>query len=396
MISSMTFIRRACMWAGLLAVLGCKKDSAHAEPIPEDIRGAYGRQVEDAWLPTLGLEVDVDTLRYSEMTVRIISGAPRGNDYQIDQAEVTWTKVDKPPKLCKGTLARQRNRLLLSLFEIDADEKCEPILDGDWSAWTPRTTFSESMQGTFGSQSLYSAFENLVVTKERIEVPELDALQIEEAVVFVGREDQLIVRRARFGDAVCRGEVRVEEDRLGGTLQPLPTEDPDADSGHCPRLFGTRWSVTTSALPTKPLSNGKVRIEIEGDKLTLTTTDEQNLRCEQTILRTGTRSPTEVGRDPIPVGGGQVLLLSPAKPSSGIEACQGRLENLAAAQCEEYFGAPCAPSSLDALRSGHGSELSCPTHVVIGDPTTSGRKVALLPSSIPNAVCFEMVGDFEE
>lgn len=381
----------------VLILSGCKDQTPTEVEIPEAIRGAYGRTPQDAELPTLGLEVDVDTLRYSEMQMKVVQGEATGkNGFRIDLAEVTWARSGREPKRCKGTLARLRERLLVSLFEVDRDVECESSLDGDWSHWAPRTTFPEPMHGTYGSPSLYSAFEAFTVTADTIDLGMDPPLEIEEAVGFAGVDDRIILRRAAYGELTCRGELTVEEDRLTGTLESLPREDGEKPSARCPRLAGHRWSVDATRLPKGSLTNGKVTVAVDGETVTITTNDEQGLACEQKILRTGRRQATEVGRDRIAVGAGDVLLLSPATPTSGIEGCQERLSNLAAAQCAEYLGAPCDPTLLDALHRDRPDPVGCPTHIVIGEPTTEGRKIALLPSTIPNAVCFEMSGNFQE
>lgn len=378
----------------LLAVTGCKTDGAATNAIPEALRGAYGRKASDAFVTTLGLEVDVDTLRYSGMTIKILEGkALSDDDFQVTLAELAWAKSDKKPRECKGTIAKQGNQLLITLFKTVGDDKCDPNLNGEWKAWKPTKAFPEALRGTFGSKDPYSREEGTVVEEALLRRTWGSAdLELAEAVAFVGVEDELIVRDSAFGETRCRGTIHVEDDQLSGELEIIP--DTEAADAYCPPLRGQRWTVEANRLPQKTLANGSVRIEMKDGKVILSTTDDQGLRCEQEVLRTSTRSVARSGRDGIPVMGGTVLLLDHAEPKAGASGCQERLGGLASARCEELMGAPC-----DASMIGGGAEppaINCPTHLVLGDPDANGRKVAFLPQDLQTAVCWETKEYFKE
>ncbi len=369
------------------AMLGgsCEGDAETSE-IPESLRGAYGRQDTDAYFPTLGLEVDVDTIRFSELTIKILAGKKVGSDtLQITEAELQWAKDDKPPRKCKGTIARQGSRLLLSLFKADSDAKCDSTLDGDWEAWAPVDAIPESMVGTYGLRDPYSGGEGITVEGKQLrDGASGETIELEQIVMFESRPNHLVVRRSKVGSRTCRGHINLVEESLEGELEKV---DSGPSGSRCTKVGGHRWSVDTRRLPKGPITNGKVTVEIEGETVKLRTEDDQKLRCEQKIIRTATRNAADSGRDRIPVMGGEVLTLHHAEPSSGASACAERLDGLADAECEEYLGTSC---------SGFGRTLEddagirCPTHIVIGEPEGSGRKVALLPHSRANAVCWEL------
>jgi hypothetical protein len=377
--------------AAVCATTACDDKKAEAEEIPESIRGSYGRDDTDAFFDTLGLEVDKDVLRYSEMRVKIISGKMVGSTYQVDEAEVTWARQDEPPKKCKGTLARQGERLLISMFKQDADETCESSLKGEWKAWAPTTKFPEPMLGTFGTSSLYGGFTTISVTPEAITFTDGEAITIDQGVAFEGRDDYVLVRKGKWPNVECKGSVSMVEGNIRINLDPIDEDAPRP----CPRFTFEPWTINAANLPKKSVDNGKVRLDVDGKTLKLSTLDEQGLRCEQKILRSGTRSSTDSGRDRIPVGAGEVLVLERKAPTAGTDGCDERLRNLASNRCEELFGAPCEGQLLEDFHGSGAVGLRCPTHVIIGDATTHGRKIALLPQSIPNVVCFEMSGDFQ-
>ncbi len=380
--------RHAALLAALsLGTLSCDKGGETA-PIPESLRGAYGRTDADAFLPTLGLEVDVDTLRYSELTVKIISGKelPNGS-YQVDEAELRWAKDagSKDPKKCKGTIDRHGTRLLLTMFKLESEGKCESSLEGDWEAWSLVDAVPDSMAGSYGRKDPYAVAEGLRLEGgELIPTTSDETMKLDEAVMFESKPDHLIVRKGTFGAAQCTGGIDLVEGQLRGRLEPVEDTGP-----YCPSVFGHRWTLDTTQVPKGALANSNVSLEVRGETVLLKTLDEQSLKCEQAILRTATRKVTESGRDGIPVMGGQVLVLHDAKPTGGASACADRLGGLALAQCEEYLGVPCDEGMLSATAHS-ADDVKCPTHIVIGDSEGGKRKVALLPKSLENAVCWEL------
>lgn len=372
----------------LLTTTACSKGSDEVMPIPESLRGAYGRTDVDAFLPTLGLEVDVDTLRYSELTLRIIAGKTLANgSYQVEEAELRWAKDagSKEPKKCKGTIDRHGSRLLLTLFEVGADAKCESSLDGDWEAWSLVDAIPESMAGSYGRKNPYAVAEGLRLEGNALIPTSSDeVMTLDEAVMFESKRDHVIVRKGTFGTTLCTGSINLIEGQLSGQLDATANTGP-----YCPSVFGHRWTIETGQVPRGKLSNGTVSLEVRGEAVLLETLDEQHLKCEQAILRTANRTVTDSGRDGVPVMGGQVLVLREAQPTSGASACADRLGGLAMAQCEEYLGVPCDEGMLSAA-AHDADDVKCPSHIIIGDPEDGKRKIALLPQSLENSVCWEL------
>lgn len=385
----MTRLATTSLVALLLSASACDDKADQAAPIPEALRGAYGSTEIDAFLPTLGLEVDVDTLRYSELTVKILAGKelPNGS-YQIDDAELRWARQSgsDEPKKCKGTLDRHGTRLLLTMFKKDSDSKCEGSLERDWEAWSLVDAVPEPLAGSYGRKDPYALAEGLrLQDKQLIPTGSDRILQLEEAVMFEAKKNQLIVRKGVYGNTVCEGSMELsEENVLRGQLSPT-----EGSGSRCPAIFGHRWSINTAQIPKGAFSNGKVSVEVRGETVLLKTLDEQSLKCEQAILRTANRNVADSGRDGIPVMGGQVLVLHAAKPTSGAGACADRLGGLAQAQCEEYLGVPCDSAMLSAT-AHTADEVQCPSHIVLGDTEAGKRKVALLPKSLENSVCWEL------
>lgn len=379
---------RPLLLAALLAwPLGCNKEDVTSE-IPDALRGAYGRRDEDAFFPTLGLEVDVDTLRFSELTVKILSGKEvNGGTFQIAEAELRWAKDEKEPRKCKGSIARQGSRLLLTLFKAEGEGKCDSTLDGEWEAWAPIDAIPKTMQGAYGRKDPYANAEGLFLKDMSIIAASSgEELELEQAIMFESRPNHLIVRRGKFGSSICQGYINLVEDHLEGNLEAHA--DAGEDAGWCPRVFGNRWSVDPSSFPKTRIDNGTVSLEVRGEAVVLKTLDDQNLKCEQTILRTASRNVAQSGRDGVPVMGGTVLVLRPSEPSSGAQACADRLGGLAEAQCEQLLGTSCDASMLAAV-ADTAEDVQCPSHIIIGDPEAGGRKIALLPHDLSNAVCWE-------
>jgi hypothetical protein len=263
------------------------------------------------------------------------------------------------------------------------------------AAWKPIEGVPEAFHGTYGSGTIYAPYGRLTIDGEGVHPSDGDpSLRVVEAAAFEGRSHQIVLRKASFGDRMCRGTLELTEGNLVADLESVD-EDGSIRKGLCPRVSGTRWSVETARLPQRPIDNGKVVIAVEGDRVKVSTRDEQGLRCDQRILQTATRSTTDAGRDRIPVGAGEVVMLEPAEPTAGVRECDDRLRTLATNRCSELLGMPCDDRLLEGFHVEGAGTLSCPSHVVVGEPTPSGRKVALLPQTIPNAVCFEMSGNFQ-
>lgn len=372
-------------------LLGCKP--AQAEPIPEALRGAFGRTAQDMLHGTNGLEIGADMLTLSEMTIAIKEGKVVGDDYQVDLAEVRWKKDgDKIPAKCKGTIARDDERLFLRLFALHGDEPCESILEGDWNAWSQVTTFPKPLQGWFGSAWAYSRSSGVRVLDNTAVSTSGGMLELTKGLVWDGHADEIVVTESNFGDAICRGAITVDNDRIRSVLTPVDegTDCPDF-------VHGERWRVENNRLPQAPLSNGKLTIAMLGDEVRIEAKEGAKVNCTQRVVRTKSRGSMDRAHDNIPVLSGAVLALEQAEIEGDVQACRDALKRLDAVVCEQYRGGPCNEAMLAEIAEGaEAAQMLCPSHIVIGDPEPNGRRVALLPTDDPtNHVCFQTTARFQ-
>jgi len=383
---------RCALWIGLVLACACDKgDAAKNDEIPAGLRGNYGQKAEQAQMPTVGLEVAPHALRLGELTVTIVQGeaSPNG-DYQVTKAEAVWEKGGRKAKTCKGTISRQGHVLLVKLFEEDADERCESVLEGEWKAWTRSEALPERVLGTYGAKAERAdADQGLRIEAEQIGFTDDDKkMAVNDVVQWADKPDEAIIRDSTWYDFKCRGSIVRQDDEIVLTLTP---SEGAPEGAQCPNGHGVRWSIDDKLLPGKPLSNGKVSIATQGGKLTVEATDI-GLRCELAVLRTGTRTVSESRFDGIGVIGGAVFVLDKAEPTGGTEACRQRLRNLAGSRCNEDNGAPCSPDQLQAYTA---EEPQCPRQIAIGDPSGGGQKVAFLPAKDSLLACWDTTGVFK-
>ena len=374
---------------GLLAAACDKGEGARNDELPAALRGNYGQKPEHAQLPTVGLEVDAHALRFGELSVTIVQAEVSGDDIQVGKAEARWERGSAKTKLCKGTISRQGNILLVKLFELDSDEKCESVLEGEWKQWTRTDALPDTVLGTFGDDARsHTADVGIRVEPKRIAFTDGgEALTVAEVVQWPDRPNEAIVRDSTFSGYKCSGSLVRADDQLVVTLAPAPGAPENAT---CPNGAGTRWTIDSTHMPQQATSNGKVDIEPKDGKLVLVAKDI-GLRCEQAVLRTSVRTVTESQSDGLGVTGGALLVLEPAVPTGGTEGCRQRLRNVAQSECTEMNGAPCSPDMLQAYTS---EELQCPRQIAIGELTGGGRKAALMPQSKALLACWDMTGSF--
>ncbi len=379
---------RAVVLVGLLAVTssGCKDEEPSPIEIPAEVRGMFGRNADDLYHGTRGLEIDGESIRFSEMTMVVTGGKMVGDTFQIDRAEVRWKKDDpgKLPKECKGTLARQGDRLLVTLFKKDSDESCESILKGDWTEWSKVTELPAWLHGTYGGSDPYDEGPVVSIDAKKIQghAEGDDAVVLTEGFAFAGKEDELFVTEATYGKTKCKGSIVLFKGELSVGL-----DNQEGEGGFCPIYGGVRWDVGKGKVPSGTMTNGKVTAAFDGTTVTLTNQDSPAFTCKQQVVRTSPRSTTDKSRDDLTVLSGQVLTLAPAEPASGAESCEKRMKNLLMQQCQVY-GGPCDDESIGEI------EVHCPTHLVVGDPSGPGRKVALLPNDVKTVACYDVTGTF--
>ena len=369
-----------------VTTFGCKDEEPSPIEIPSEVRGMFGRNADDLSHGTRGLEIDAESIRFSEMTMVVTGGKMVGDTFQIDRAEVRWKKDDpeKLPKECKGTLARQDDRLLVTLFKKDSDEPCESILKGDWTEWSRVTELPDWLHGTYGGSDPYDPEPGVSVDGKGIagHAEGDGTVVLTEGFVFAGKQDQLFVTEAKYGETKCKGSIALNKDELSVAL-----DTPEGVDGFCPLYGGVRWEVGKGKVPTGKITNGKVTAAFDGNTVTLTNQDTPAFTCKQQVVRTSPRSTTDKSRGDLTVLSGQVLTLARAEPESGAVSCEQRMKNLLMQQCQDYGGV-CDEASLGEI------EVHCPTHIIVGDPSGPGRKVALLPNDVKTVACYDVTGTF--
>lgn len=388
---------RACvrLLACALVCAACgEKTPAGAAELPERLRGAFGQNETQAHMPTVGLQVDATTLKLGELTVTITAGHATGpEDYQVGHAEVAWEKAKggKPPPPCKGTISRQGDTLLVKLTREGTEDACESVLAGEWKAWQLLTAVPESHRGTYGGDAR-SSDANVGLRIDATGIGFTDGgprVTIGELVQSSNKPDTLIVRKAKFDDVDCTGQIIKEGETL--KLQLKPAEGAP-EGAQCPHGSGTRWTVDAKHLPTGTLDNGAVTLRVKDGRIVLE--DKQGLRCEQDILRTSARSVTESAYDGIPFPGGHVLVLAPAAPVAGVDGCKKRLLTVAPTICRQLGEGEEECDGEAAAQLVANVEPSCPTAIAVGEGMRGEHKAALLPASAVLLTCFDMTGAF--
>lgn len=358
------------------------------EPIADAFRGTYGRTAQDLAYGTRGLEIGVDTLRLSEMTITIRQGKVVGEDYQVAMADVAWDRrVDKAPAECKGTIARQDDHLLLRLFDASGDKPCEPILEGDWRVWRSATEFPPGLRGWYGVAERYSRPVGFQVGETIITETNGATFELVDGMVWQGDDTAIAVREGLDDGVRCRGIIRVVEGVLDTSLEPI-----DPDTFGCQTLHGQRWVVDETRLPKTRLTNGEATLHIVDRVAKISGPGPSPMTCTQRILRTTDRGTTDREQDDIPVLSGVVVALEPSRPEGDLGRCKQGLARLAVADCKRRSEESCDEASVLAQAQ---IEPRCPTHVVIGDPEPEGHRVGLMPIFDPvNLVCLGFVGRF--
>lgn len=376
----------------LLASPACDRGASGPVELPGVLRGTYGQRDEQAFHPIAGLQVDADALRFSELTIKIVAGEASGPDtFQVTRAEASWAKrADVQPKVCRGSIARQGDHLLLKLFDEGSDASCESALDGEWTAWRSEASIPEAFRGTYGADARSEdAAIGLRVGERRLEFTDgRDAIEVEELLVIAGEPDRALIRRARFQGQPCQGTMQLKKDEMHLELGPAA----GAPEGFvCPSGHGSRWTVDAARLPKAPLVRGDARVEVSGERMVLRMPGD--VRCEQTILRTAARGVSEAMRDGIPVPGGTIFVLAPAAAQGGAAGCLARVQGPDEEDCRRLNGGRSCSDEMLAL-TPPPSEVRCPTQVLISDPVEGGHKVVLMPSTQVTRTCLDTSGVF--
>ena len=404
------------MLAMIAAGSGCKpKDKTLStdaiELIPADIQGIYGRSAEDA----PGMTVSATGLELGEMQLTIHEGKMEGSTVRIERATLAWKKLE--PKTCNGTLSRQGDQLLMTLYDSNKDgDKCESMLDAKWLRWEALDELPALIRGRYGSLLVEPKGMRLDVEWVRAE------MEVETIRELPGSNDErveVLITAAKVVTADldeepetfhCSGTMTLAEGRMDTdfwvphNLVPVPgspeAEDPArqaqlaANEDHCNRWDGTafKWEVKLDNLPKKPIASGETSIAITQQQVVFAS---PHLRCEQELWRTEAVD-SHAGWDGVQFGG-ERMTLSRAEPKSVSDECKLKLR----IWCERQEGdaANIDPASEPAEHIAACMDFTqqqlCPESITVRALSDTRYKVHVEPMSFNEIACVDLTGEFQ-
>lgn len=397
----------------LLVPAACKQDegppSTEAlEIIPADIQGIYGRTADDA----PGMQVSASGLQFNQMKLTIHAGAMEGDTVRVERATLQWEKLE--PKTCNGTIARQGERLLLSLYEVDgAKDRCESTLDAAWSRWELLDSLPEQIRGRYGSlliepDGMRLDLDWVSTSMKTSTIYALPGSNDERADLLI-RDAKVVDATGILGDFECSGTMKLEDgtltthfwvpERLVPEIGSEQDKDPAvqaklADNKEaCERWDGsaTKWTVDLAKLPKAEIRKADVSLTIaEGQAIF----DSPDLRCELPLWRTES-VPSDARFDP--AAGGERMTLAKAEPKHISDACKLKLR----IWCERQIGNDVGSIDAQAEPSEEVGDCVedqtrdlCPDDIHIRAISNVRYKLGAGPDSFNEIACVDTSGDF--
>ena len=392
----------------LVLVFGCKKNKAEASSealaiIPADIQGVYGRTANDA----PGMKVTPSGLETPHMKLTIHQGKLEGSTVRVERATLAWAKLE--PKTCTGTVSRQGDRLLMSLYELDrGDTRCEPLLDAEWFRWEQATELPKLIQGRYGVVLVEP--QRLRLDLEWVE----ESMKVESLFVLPGTNDvraELLIDDAKVeaedGSFECTGTLSFVDNRLEtdfwvpAHLEPAEGEEDELEAEALAKLHenrricdnwdgsATRWNVSLDKLPDAPVSNGETTITVSEQQVVLSS---EHLHCEMPLHRTESVASRRWGNA---AAGAESMTLGKAAPSSVSDECKLKLR----IWCERDegkvgFDPQVAPSENVLACMDHAEHELCPDKIYMREISDIRYKVGAEPRRFNEIACVNMIGDF--
>jgi hypothetical protein len=392
-----------------LCTLACnKKDEVlSTEPlelIPADLQGVYGRTPADA----PGMNVTAAGLEYDQMQLTIHAGKMEGDTVRIERATLKWEKFE--PKTCSGTIAQQGTRLLIDLYD-DKREKCDPMLEAQWSRWEPLTELPELLRGRYNVLTV-------AADRLKLELDWFDAQMITQSIfrlpgnndehVFVLIDDAKLEWFDEQGTKIeksCTGTIELADGFLSTDFwlpkrqEPVPgspeASDPavlaklEEQRAHCKDWQGRaeKFEVSMEGLPKSPIAKQDVSLSITQEKVVL---ESPALRCEQELWRTES-VPSGYG-----VMGGQRLTLGKAEPTGVSDGCKLNMR----IWCERQLGndgkvdAKTPPSDEVAECLDEIERELCPAAITVAAISDLRYKFVVDPPAFNELACVDTTGDF--
>jgi len=404
--------------AGLLALAACKdKDKEPStealELIPADMHGVFGRSADDA----PGLKVGPTGLEFRTMKLTIHEGKMEGSTVRIERATLAWEKLE--PKTCTGTISRQGDHLLLSLFDANhPEDKCESILDAQWEAWTELDEIPELMRGRYGAllvepRAMRLDLDWVSSSLEAGTIWQLPGTNDERVELLV---DMATVTRENLDGETetfkCDGELGLVDNKLDArfflppSLEPAPGSDAAKDEALMAKLEVNReaceawrgqadkYTVSLDDLPKQPIATeGGLTLTIAEHEVVL---DSAHMRCAQELWKTETVD-SRAGWSGAQFGG-EAMTLGRAEPSGVSEDCKLKIR----IYCEAQAGT--APGNIDTdAEPSEGVQICmdeterglCPERITVREISNTRFAVNLEPQWLNLVACVDPTAEFQ-
>lgn len=397
----------------LLGLLGCKKDEGPPstdpiELIPADIQGIYGRTPEDA----PGMQVTATGLEFDQMKLTIHAGAMEGDTVRVERATLAWQQAE--PKTCSGTIARQGDRLLLSLYQVDgAKDRCESTLDATWSRWEPLDSLPELIRGRYGSlliepQGMRLDIDWVSTSMKAVTIYALPGSNDERADLLI-RDAEFVDETGVLGNFECSGTMKLEDGRLTTNfwvprrLVPEIGSEQDKDEAvqakltenreACERWNGSadKFIVDLAKLPKAEIAKAGVSLVIRDDKAVFESPD---LGCELPLWRTES-VPSTAYQDP--AAGSELMTLGKAEPKHIGDACKLKLRIWCERQAGNDVASITAGSEPDEAVGDCIEDQTrdlCPDQIYVRAISDVRYKLGTGPESFNEIACVDTSGDF--
>jgi hypothetical protein len=397
----------------LLVGFGCKsKDETPStdplEIIPVDIQGTYGRTAEDA----PGMQVSATGFEFDQMKLTIHAGAMEGDTVRVERATLAWQKAE--PKTCTGTIARQGDRLLVNLYQVDgAKDRCEATLDAPWSRWETVDSLPNLVRGRYGSLLVEADGMRLDIDWVRTSMKAsgiytLPGTNDERAELLI-RDAQFVDETGVIGNFECTGTVKFEEGRLTTNfwvprrLVPEAGSEQDKDEAvqakltanreACERWNGSadKWTVDLAKLPKAAIRKGNVSLAIRDNQAVFESPD---LGCELPLWRTES-VPSDAFHDP--AAGSELMTLGKAEPKHVGDACKLKLRIWCERQAGNDVDAIKVDSTPDEVVGDCIDDQTrdlCPDQIYVRAVSDVRYKLGAGPDSFNEIACVDTSGDF--
>lgn len=381
------------------------------ELIPAEIQGIYGRTPNDA----PGLVVSAAGLELPQMKLTIHAGKMEGSTVRVERATLKWDKLDA--KTCNGTISRQGDRLLMSLYDSNNTEaKCESTLDAAWSRWEPLDELPPVIQGRYGALLVEAKGMRLDLEWAHAQ---FQATTIRELPGSNDERTELLVADAKISDEdadgvahefECSGTMTLADGRLTtdfwvpARLVPVAgseqAKDPELQAQHeanevaCDNWDGgaIKWEASLERLPKQTIASATLSLSISADQVVL---DSPDLRCEQALWRTesvNAQAGWSGGQ-----AGGERMTLAKAAPTRVSDDCKLKLR----IWCETQEGGDPTTIDADAAPAEHIAACMdftehdlCPQSITVRAISDVRYKVSVEPASFNAIACVDPTGEF--